>query len=72
MDRDTILTHLALAEHHVAVGEVHVERQRLIVEELERDGHAQTLNEAKELLKRFEEVLALHIEDRDRLKKMLG
>jgi hypothetical protein len=72
MDRETILKQLALAEHLVAVGEVHVERQRLILEDLERAGHVRTLEEAKELLKRFEEVLALHIEDRDRLRKMLG
>lgn len=72
MDRETILKQLALAEHRVAVGEVHVERQRLILEDLERAGHVRTLEEAKELLKRFEEVLALHIEDRDRLRKMLG
>src|SRR5262245_46364254 len=34
MDREMIIDHLAQAERHVAEGTVHVERQRLLVEQL--------------------------------------
>ena len=48
----------------------HVVRQRELVAELERDGH-DTI-QATDLLARFEELLQLHVGDRDRLRRELG
>lgn len=61
--------HLAQAEQHVALGERHVRHQREIVAKLEQDGH--DAEEALKLLAQFEELQALHIADRDRLRKEL-
>jgi hypothetical protein len=69
MDRALILNHLALAETHVAQGEEHIIRQRNIIETLARQGHDTTA--ADELLRQFEETLAAHIADRDRLRAEL-
>ena len=66
MDRQILLDHLALAERHVAEGERHVARQRDLVAELERDGHETGM--ARALLQKFEELLAIHKADRDRLR----
>ncbi|MEY9199401.1 bifunctional non-homologous end joining protein LigD [Sinorhizobium fredii] len=57
--------HLAKAERHVAEGEEHVARQTNILAELERNGH--DTKQARELLETFRELLASHIEDRNRL-----
>ena len=48
----------------------HVMRQRELIEKLERGGH--DLMEANRLLRRFEDVLELHLKDRDRLRKELA
>ncbi len=71
-DRVQLREHLALAERHVAEGERVVARQREIVAELERDGHDAAAAQARQLLAQFEELLALHVADRDRLRKELG
>jgi hemerythrin len=55
---------LAEADRHVAEGEQHVARQREMVAELERDGH--DAKAARELLRQFEQTLAMHVADRDR------
>jgi len=60
-----IRRHLSEAEKHVAQGTKHVERQQELVLELERDGH--DAKQAKQLLHQFQELLSLHIADRDRL-----
>lgn len=65
MDRDLLKPHLRLAEKHIAEGIEHVERQRQIVEGLERDG--QDVGRSADLLKLFEETLCAHIDERDRL-----
>jgi len=68
-DRATLRLHLTQAEAAVVEGTRHVKRQREILAELHKHGH-DTLR-AEELLSTFEETLALHIEDRDRLRKDL-
>jgi len=68
MDRQMILDHLEIAERHVSQGILHVERQRQIVAELARDGLPTALSKA--ILARFEELLAVHIVDRDRLLRL--
>lgn len=70
MDRTTIVDHLEMAERHVREGQGHVERQRVLVSELGRDGHDTV--RAVELLQQFEELQALHIADRDRLRGELA
>ncbi|WP_244520085.1 hypothetical protein [Sinorhizobium glycinis] len=57
--------HLAAAERHVADGERHVAHQREIVAKLE--GNGSDTATARQLLSTFEEALAWHIADRDRL-----
>jgi hypothetical protein len=67
MDRNTILEHLALAQRHVREAEQHVDRQRQLIAELERDGHDVTL--ANALLDQMEQLYVMHMSDRDRLQK---
>jgi hypothetical protein len=47
-----------------------VDRQREIVAELKRHGHE--WRQAMDLLHQFEEKQAMHVADRDRLRKELG
>lgn len=63
---------LAEAEDHVAVGEKHIARQKDIVAELERDGHAEAAQTARDLLATFEITQKAHIDDRDRLRAELA
>lgn len=70
MDRAHILEHLAQAEEHVVLGQEHVDQQRHLIERLDHDGHDSTA--ARALLVRFEEHLAMHIKDRDRLIRELA
>ena len=69
MDLAILSERLAQAERHVAEGVQHIVRQRTIVADLERNGHDTTL--ARELLAQFQSTQALHIADRDQLKKEL-
>ena len=62
--------HLAQAERHVEEGERHVARQQQIVAAIERDG--QDSQDARKQQRQFEAWVALHIEDRDQLRKELG
>jgi hypothetical protein len=69
MDRVTLLDHLALALRNVAQAEMHIAQQRANIATLERldlDTWA-----AKAALLQFEELQAMHVADRDRLKKEL-
>jgi len=61
---------LAAAERHLAEAERHIAYQRELLAQLEREGH--NTAQATEVLKKFEEVLALRITDRDRVRKALG
>jgi len=58
---------LAAAERHVAEVERHLANQRELVAQLERDGRDTA--HAKQLLEQFEEVLAIHVAERDRLRR---
>ena len=69
MNRELLERSLAQAERHVIQGERHVARQRDLVARLERDGH--DTSQAIQLLRQFQELQALHIADRDRLRKLL-
>ena len=69
MDPALISDHLAAAEGHVAEGLAHLNHQRSIIAELERDGHDATL--ARELLATLEETQAMHIVNRDQLAEEL-
>jgi hypothetical protein len=69
MQRAMLVRHLEMARRHVAEGERHVARQRELVAELERDGHDTA--QSRDLLKQFEELLALHVSDRDRIEQEL-
>jgi hypothetical protein len=57
-------------ERHLAEAERHVAYQRERVAQLEREGSDNTL--PTELLKQWEEALAMHLADRDRIRKELG
>ncbi|MBV9834831.1 MAG: hypothetical protein JO055_10510 [Alphaproteobacteria bacterium] len=70
MDRALIEKHLALAEKHIEVGTDHVERQRMLLREMARDGHP--TEQAAQLLKTFEDLLAEHVADRERLRAELA
>jgi hypothetical protein len=70
MDRAVWQQHLAQIEWHVIEAEKRVARQREIVAELERDGRRATA--ARGLLAAFERLLAMHLADRQRLRKELG
>jgi len=70
MEREMLIEHLSQANRHVAESEMHVERQRNLVENLARDGH--DIREHAALLQQFEELLAQHIKERDRLVRELA
>jgi hypothetical protein len=70
MKRNALRDRLALAHHHIAMGEENIARMRDIIARLERGGHDSCL--ARQLLTRFEELQALHIADRIRLEKELA
>jgi Flp pilus assembly protein CpaB len=69
MDRATLLDHLALALRNVAQAKMHIAQQRENVATLERLGL--DTSAAKVALLQFEELQAMHVADRDRLKKEL-
>ena len=56
---------IPVIERHVALGEKHIYDQIELIAKLERDDHDATL--AKELLRQFEEIQALHLRHRDRI-----
>jgi hypothetical protein len=69
MDRERLEHNLMLVERHVAQARAHIEHQRKIVAELERDGHDAEL--ARNILATFEQLLELLIQDRERRIDML-
>jgi hypothetical protein len=66
IDRHLWQEHLAQAERHVAEAEQHIARQRHLVADLERHGH--DTESACYLMRQFEEMLAVHVLHRDRLR----
>lgn len=69
MNRESLIAHLQQVERHVAEGERHLERQRQLVEELERDGYPSKTSRI--LLDLFEQLQAEHEADRQRLASKL-
>jgi hypothetical protein len=69
MDRTILINRLYQAERHVASGDRHIERQRELIFKLKQDGHDTT--QARALLTLFEELQALHLNERDRLAAQL-
>ena len=69
MDRAILLERLAQAERHVAGSVQLIARQRTVIANLECHGH--DTNQARGLLAQFQSTQALHIADRDQLKKEL-
>ncbi|MBV8763703.1 MAG: hypothetical protein JOZ66_02230 [Hyphomicrobiales bacterium] len=65
----TMERHLAEAESRIAEGIRHLQRQREIASELERDGHDTT--QSKTLCATFETSLAMLLAYRDRLREEL-
>lgn len=70
MDQVTLKNDLVSAERKVTASEQHLARQRQIVAERKQEGF--DLGEARRLLQLFEQLLTLHIAERDRLRKELG
>jgi hypothetical protein len=70
MDRAVWEEHLAQTEWHIVEAEKRVARQREIVAELERDGRRATA--ARSRLAAFERLLAMHLSDREQLRRELG
>jgi len=70
MDRSLLEDALSAAELHLAEAEWQVANQREHMAQLERDGHDTA--QAAELLKELEEVLSLHMADRDRIRSEIG
>jgi|RhiMethySRZTD1v2_1073278.scaffolds.fasta_scaffold1297756_2 hypothetical protein len=70
MDRAVLLKHLVQAENVVLLGQLHVQRQRQIVAELERNG--QDSSRSRNLLGLFEEMLATHHDRYDLLRDRLA
>ena len=70
MNRAMLEDYLAATERLLAEVERHVGYQRELVAQLEYDGHDTA--QATQLLKEFEEVLAVHIAERNRVRYALG
>jgi hypothetical protein len=70
MDRQIVVDHLALAERHIAEGEITIERQQTLIANLEQGGHDTTL--PQELLSQFLDTQRSHEEDRERLRRELA
>jgi hypothetical protein len=62
---------LAEASRQIVQARANVARQREVVAELERDGN-EAAALARELLLKFEEVLALQVQDQELLERELG
>jgi hypothetical protein len=70
MDWTALENTRAATERHPAEAEHQVANQRELVAALERDGH--DADQPTKVLAQFEEVLAMHIANRDRLRKELA
>ena len=70
MDHAVWQERLAEIERHIVEAEKRVARQREIVAKLERDGHRVTA--ARGLLAAFEELLSMHLADRQWVREEFG
>jgi len=72
MDRATLLNQLATTERHIAEGNEHLRRQRLVVAALKRrHPGSERLKRALAMLDTMERKQRDHLAERDRLKGML-
>ena len=69
MNRTLLLAHLASAERHVLLDEARLANQEALLARLERSGHP--TDAASELLATMRQTQALHVEDRDRIRREL-
>ena len=65
MNRQLLETRLQQARRHVTTGKEDIARQRSVIAELVRDGHDAKL--ARELLRSFEALQAMHVAEAERL-----
>ena len=70
MLRALLQIHLAIAERHVVTGEKHVVQQHDLIARLRSRGLDTAL--AESFLKDLEEIQALHVADRDHLRRELA
>jgi hypothetical protein len=68
--RKMLEQHLTRAEQHVTTGERIVARQKAVVAAVDHDGR--DTQAARSLLRQLEELLAIFIADRDRLRSELA
>jgi hypothetical protein len=68
--REDLKRELAQAERHVAEGKEHIDRQMVIIAELERDGHDTAT--AKEFLATLKQTQQLHESHRQHVLSELG
>ena len=71
MDRSVLEQYLAMVERHVAESERHIARQRELVSKLMRNGDHDMIPGAQQFLALIEDMQALHVSDRDRLRAQL-
>jgi hypothetical protein len=69
MDQAILKSDLARAERHITASEHHVARQRQVVAERQQEGF--DARDARRLLDLFEQLLTLHIAERNRLRQQL-
>jgi hypothetical protein len=69
MDQAILKRDLARAERHITASEHHVARQREVVAERQQEGF--DARDAARLLGLFEQLLTLHIAERNRLRRQL-
>lgn len=65
MDRAMLLDHLEKARSHVAEGDSHIAKQKIILAEFQRDGH--DMADARRLLDNFEDSQKAHVADLERI-----
>ena len=65
-----LMDHLELAEERIALGKWVIAKRRALRPELERDGHCAEM--AEKLLVQFEELQAMNIADRNRIRAELA
>ena len=69
MDQTVLRIHLGKAESNVGGGQRRLSRQRRIVSKLERGGRDS--RRPRDLLRLFENILAMYVAQRDRLRDQL-
>jgi hypothetical protein len=70
IDRSLLLGQLIATERHIGAVAQNVLRQQSIIDELERRGHDSAY--ARSLLRQLNEMQAMRIADRDRMRAALG